>query len=388
MHSIHRNLRLGVLIVVSGALLWEPAVATGAGGEGPSLFRGVQLYYSRDFAACIEELSKVAQFQNTSSQDRTEAYVFMAASYYRLGKSSETMRLFDKCVRGDPSYTIGLDFPPDIRSVYLDLKRRLVVSATITSEPSGVSLYLDGNLVGVTPHTEDTLLAGSILEVRLTGNNCYHEIDSHVTIDEGKSNLYTFNLARRFCKLSLSPVPHDAKVVILDRQGLESPWADSLPCGGEFQLRFTRRDYWDTTVLAGCEIPKTKSVAVTMRRRPSNDGLLKYWTSIACIAATGGYVYLQTVSDKSYDRYMQSVNLEDIGRNWRDYNRKAKLRNLAGWTATGLAVVTGYLWSRYVFSARTGQPGGLTVAGLPTDMCPIAISALDGRPKVVFTADF
>jgi hypothetical protein len=352
------------------------------------LFEGVKEYLAGNFRSCIDILHGVIDSPAMSPDQKIEAYAYIGASYYKLLDTLWAERTFEICIRLDTSYTLGMDFSLDIHRFYDNLKRKLLVSLTITTEPPGATLFIDGDSVGSTPFMKDPVFGGDLYDVLLTLEG-YKEIRTQIKIEKGKHNLFHFEMERAFCPLNISCSPSDAVVRILDSKGLITPWTDSIPCKGKFLAKFSKKGYHDTTVSLECLAGETKNIPIKLiPERGPGDGPLKYWTSAWCGLALSSYIYFNSKAKSSHEKYMESIYIDDINRNWNDYENSITARNVSGGATGVLALWSGYLWSRYIWREVTHRSANLEDTFDDEEQVGIGFDARDGRVKVFLTKRF
>jgi tetratricopeptide (TPR) repeat protein len=314
-----------------------------------ALYEAAVSYSSGDLHACIDFARRVIDSATSNADQKKEAYAFAGASYYRLADSVQAENLFSKCIRLDPSHIPGLNFTDEIRLFYREVKRAIMVSFKITSDPPGATVFVDGDSVGHTPYTRDTVFAGDFYSLLLT-QPCRQPARAQAQIEKGKQNLFHYELKELFCPLHISRSPSDAKVQIVDLEGYNAPWTDSIPCGSAFHAKVTRKGYRDTSITVTCNSSEKVSHFVTLAKvSVPGGGALKYVTSATLVIAVGAYGYFERDARNCYKRYTESVDLKEINTNWDKYEKRFVARNASGWAATGLASVSLYLWSKYVW---------------------------------------
>jgi hypothetical protein len=367
--------------------IWLSTSVVLAQSPADYLTEGVQEYFKKHFDSCIDVLQKVIDSPSSSREQKVEALAFTGASYSQKDDTLRAESTFVKCMRLDPSYDLGMDFTLDIRVFYRRLKQEILVSLTITSEPSGATVFLNGNSVGTTHFTKDTVFAGDLYDVLLT-LDCYKEIRTQIKIERGKQNLFHFEMERLFCPLYITCEPKDADKYFYDLEGRTVPWTDSIPCGGKFVAKFSKKDYQDTTVSLDCLAGEAKNLLVTLIPKSEPPGPLKYWASAWCVGALGSYIYFNSKAKSSYDRYMESVYIDDINRNWNDHENNVTIRDVSGWTTAGLAAWSGYLWYKYIRWKLTHRHARVKNAFNTPEKIGIGLDARDGQVKIFLTEKF
>ena len=130
-----------------------------------------------------EPLYKVMTFEVGS-----EAEIWLNNSMLGTGRVQQTLdfgtyTLEARKTSHTPSYmslTVGPDTPG---TVSIDTPKPILSELKVTSSPDGAQVFLDNNLVGVTPYTAYTLVGTYKLEVKKSG---YNTVSKTVTIEENK----------------------------------------------------------------------------------------------------------------------------------------------------------------------------------------------------------
>ncbi|HTJ84452.1 MAG TPA: PEGA domain-containing protein [Polyangiaceae bacterium] len=92
-----------------------------------------------------------------------------ALAYEAMGDTSQALRWSREYLRRSPSSDDHAEVEGRIRRYELNLKEKGLMQVTVLSEPRGATVLLDGQPVGVTPWTGETVPGSHAVELRLRG---------------------------------------------------------------------------------------------------------------------------------------------------------------------------------------------------------------------------
>ena len=158
-------------------LLAVSTMVSGVFAQSPQddFLHGIREYFAGNFSSCINILQKVIDCPASSTEQKLEAYAYMGASYYLLGDTSKTESIFEKCISSDSSYVIGMDFPLEIRKLYISLKEKSYCNLYITSVPCDAKIYLSQSLLGTTPLSVKMIKGSYLFEAIPDEKNYFRE---------------------------------------------------------------------------------------------------------------------------------------------------------------------------------------------------------------------
>ncbi|HEX9638508.1 MAG TPA: PEGA domain-containing protein [Acidobacteriota bacterium] len=210
------------------------------------LSEAVRLFDSPEQPSSVEKLDAIVrilhrkQSEGPLSPGEQELLVqtleYRARALFNNGQLESASLDFRELLLLRPDYELrpGLVSPPTIR-FFEELRRREVGRITVSSEPSGATVLLDGAELGTTDLSEAAAAVGEhSLAVRLAG---YAPIEEPVTILSGKTLKLSYRLERTMASVVFLTDPQQVEILIdgqtvgLTREEAVAEVAARLPAG-------------------------------------------------------------------------------------------------------------------------------------------------------------
>ena len=363
-------------------------------------------YVSISLAQCDEILSQIArEYDNqnhirvvTLSQTMVEsqyctmeqeemAFAFQGASYYSLNDLPQAETCFYECLKLNRDFNCPVNIETEARRFFDRVKAKLWVSLVITSEPSGATVFFDGDS-GITPYRKDSVFAGESYVVRLT-MTCYKKITSHITIEKGEPNLKYYRMERALCPIQIASFPSGAKVLLDGRDIGTTTLIDSVSCGEKHRLYLNKSGYCDTVFDILCLDEKELDTLVYLHLPKSGPSIISPIIATSLAAVAGGFaLYFDNKADGSYDKYMNSIQLYDINKNYDQHKKDANWRDASLITGGSLGAISLFMWVRYFW--MEGGKERCSVESMPGHPKNIEVGLVpkNGHLQLIITKKF
>ena len=187
--------------------------------------------------------------------------------------------------------------PQEEKTISLPLPQPIYATISVTSQPNGATVYIDGVEVGTTPLIKGEILTGHRkLELR---KKDYRTFTMEVEIFEGELNSFSGELIDEFT-LTINTEPAGASVSLNGEQKGETPYTTEMK-SGDYLLRITKPGY----------IPYKKNVHLGGDNPDLFFKLERKILSSNNVYAGGGYAIGQSSGIDAYaGMYLFNINLE------------------------------------------------------------------------------
>lgn len=150
-------------------------------------------YWEGRFESSIRELEPLLG-KLGSQKALCEAAFLLGLNYLALGEESRGRDYFRKAVTYDPSFTPSEDiYPPDIIQAYRSVRAGTKGGIVVSSEPSGATVRIGGQIVGTTPYSGEAPAGEQTVRVELKG---YSGQVRKVQLASGETQTVSFKLGR------------------------------------------------------------------------------------------------------------------------------------------------------------------------------------------------
>ncbi|MBL8949353.1 MAG: PEGA domain-containing protein [Myxococcaceae bacterium] len=129
-------------------MLWLVAVLSLAAAD--PLADAQRLYDAGDFEAALKRLD-VGLRADPPPGTRAQLQLSRARCLFALRKNADVEPALEAGLEADPTLTLGDDVSPSFRTTFEQLRVRLAAPVTVSSEPAGAAVRIDGALIGRTP---------------------------------------------------------------------------------------------------------------------------------------------------------------------------------------------------------------------------------------------
>lgn len=119
-------------------------------------------------------------------------------------------------------------------------------SISISSSPSGATIYLDGKEKGHTPNTINDISLGSHT-IKITRTGC-EDVTKYVKVTTGKTTSVSVDLAPIFATIEVSSIPYGAQVYLDDAYKGTTPLTINQVTFGKHQIKVTKAFYLTQTI--------------------------------------------------------------------------------------------------------------------------------------------
>lgn len=164
-----------------------------------------------------------------------------------------------------------IDISEDRAYFKFPMKKRESTILVVNSDPSGADLYLDGQLVGVTPYEGVALSGRYQLEAR---KNLYLPVKKEVFIRGGETQRENLRLKPNFGFLKITSQPEGAQVFIGDRPMGQTPYTSPEMDKGQYSLKLSKSLYYSEEKQVAVEIDTTISYHVILKEAFGGISLL------------------------------------------------------------------------------------------------------------------
>ena len=208
-------------------------------------------------------------FRSPNPVELSELYIYVDGNSVKLTNGVSHSDYADDSVFFDETYT---------------LPGTLFGSISISSTPSGASIYLDGTYKGTTPKTISDVSPGShTIKLEKTG---YNDITKTIDISTGRAVSVSETLILKTGSISVSSTPSGASVYLDGTyKGTIPKTIRSVPIGSH-TVRISKEGYHDETKSVRVEQDRTTSVSVHLTLQTG---------SIDIFGPDGASVYLDDV---------------------------------------------------------------------------------------------
>ena len=159
----------------------------------------------------------------------------------------------------DYTTTVTLS-PGDVKSLSITLTPKFG-SLTVTSEPSGAEVYLDGDYVGTTP-LENYKLSTGEHEVKVKKSG-YATFTKTITIKPGETTSMKATLPPLKATLKITSEPSGAKVYVNGTYKGVTPLTLNLT-PGTYTIKLSKEDHEDYTTTVTLSAEETKTISATL----------------------------------------------------------------------------------------------------------------------------
>jgi len=106
--------------------------------------KGIEAFYMADFEESIRILQNVVLNEPLGDEEQFYSYLFIGFSHIRLGSDNATVRLyFQQAVNVMPDKELDpLKIPPDLYDAFMSVKKSMLGTIVINSEPPGADVML------------------------------------------------------------------------------------------------------------------------------------------------------------------------------------------------------------------------------------------------------
>jgi Flp pilus assembly protein TadD len=281
--------------------------------------RGIAYYHLGEYQKAIDDYSKAIELYNNRGiayrnlgeyqkaiddynkaikldPKYTYAYNNRGIAYYHLGEYQKAIDDYSKAIELDPKYTNAYN-NREIAYKKLGEYQNAKCAISLTSTPSGATIYIDGGYKGATPKTIKDIPPGShTLKITKFG---YEDVTKVIKVIAGKTTSVSVDLVPIFATIEVSSIPSGAEVYLNDTYKGKTPFKDDKILPATYRLKISKTDYqpWYKNV----EV-KSNQINKVHADLPSISGSL-YVTS----SPSGARIYL----DGDY-KGTTSKTIEDI----------------------------------------------------------------------------
>jgi len=321
-----------------------------------SLAQGKELFNNVQFQEALSKFDEVITRASSyvDKDVRSEALLWRAYCDFKITSEFTEKSRFDlrESVKLRRNYRVSReDFPPDIVNAY-DKARSEVLSTIIirSVSPGGAILSIDGSEI-TAPFVDSSIVSGPVsIMAKKQG---YATFQKQLDCEPGRVYEIPITLDYAYGSLKVSSSP-EAEIYLNDSLAGQTEYPIRLQVG-DYRVTVRGKYYEDTTItLSVAENSETRT-AVTLRTKPAfaamlkdkaeyggkkrTNTLLKISTLAAAAGATAFAVINHSAANNSYDKYVSSITAQDMNKNYKDYESKLSLRNIAGAAAIGFAAL-------------------------------------------------
>ena len=155
-----------VLFLLAGAAFAQAPAQPAAG----ALDGAKQLYQAGELEQALEAALTAVKTQQ-DNKSKAEAHILLGMILDALGKKSEAAEEFSAAALLDPKRKLPVEYyPPNIIQLFEQAKLRKLGALMIQTSPAEAEVYLDGEIVGLSPVTLEEIPAGKRL-IRIQKND-------------------------------------------------------------------------------------------------------------------------------------------------------------------------------------------------------------------------
>jgi hypothetical protein len=199
-------------------LLPEPVWVLVQQEEGELLLKqGKQDYMEGRFEEAVEKLTLAIKLL-TGKDKLVDAYLHLALSHFALGEKDKTKENLAELLKLDVTKRLDpLYYPPDFINLLEEAKKGIIAQLEVESDPPVAQVFLDGELVGLTPVDLPELAAGEHkLKIIKQGYKLWEKI---ILLDVGEKKIVSTQLEKEEGKPTVAVTPAEKKPEVKKGRG-------------------------------------------------------------------------------------------------------------------------------------------------------------------------
>ncbi len=136
------------------AITAQPAAA-----QSSELSAGISAYQAKDYARAVERLNRVVTMKGATVSELSRAYTYLVYCHFYLNEWLSAEDALRNVLSHQPNFVPEID-DPLLRTLFSKVKKEMLNSLRIASEPEDADIYMDDVLIGRTPHIAPSIEPG------------------------------------------------------------------------------------------------------------------------------------------------------------------------------------------------------------------------------------